>query len=232
MKKILFSYFLYYNKVITIFIFIVLLLINPLSVIYCDNTVIQTNVSDSEDIKDPSKINWKGLGLWGLLSVIGIILELLRRFLVGDWGWNSDSSISSDSSSISGDSRSATPELTSAGLSSVSRYGPLANSICQYLIPRNGETYVVTDLAIMRQLNSQYGFNVFDLETQAKVAAEIYRTLLNFGSTTQGALFKANLYYGSCEAWNSVTNIVEYQGMSLYDFVDVIRETAREQSLT
>jgi len=216
-----------------------LVFLNPLSMIYCENIGVQTETSsDSDFSQTEKKPNWKGLGLWGLLSFLALILELIRRFFLGfDFGSDSSSSlIGSDSSSslIGSDSlsnsRSASPEPASGF--SISPYSSLAFSICQYLAPRNGETNVVTDMLYMKQLNLEHGFNIFDLETQAKIGAEIYSVFRNFGFSAQGAKYKATLYLASCQAWDSVTNSVEYQGTPLSAFVDAVKESALEASLT
>jgi hypothetical protein len=199
--------------------------------IYCENIGVQTETSsDSDFSQTEKKPNWKGLGLWGLLSFLALILELIRRFFLGfDFGSDSSSSLIG-SDSLSNSSRSASPEPASGF--SISPYASLAFSICQYLAPRNGETSVVTDMLFMKQLNLEHGFNIFDLETQAKIGAEIYKVLRNFGFSEQGAKYKATLYLAACQAWDSVTNSVEYQGTSLSEFVDVVREIALEASLT
>ena len=207
-----------------------LVFLNPLSMIYCENIGVQTETSsDSDFSQTEKKPNWKGLGLWGLLSFLALILELIRRFFLGfDFGSDSSSSlIGSDSLS---NSRSASPEPASGF--SISPYSSLAFSICQYLAPRNGETNVVTDMLYMKQLNLEHGFNIFDLETQAKIGAEIYSVFRNFGFSAQGAKYKATLYLASCQAWDSVTNSVEYQGTPLSAFVDAVKESALEASLT
>gem|GEM_PF-5974481 len=198
--------------------------------IYCENIGVQTETSsDSDFSQTEKKPNLKGLGLWGLLSFLALILELIRRFFLGfDFGSDSSSSlIGNDSLS---NSRSASPEPASGF--SISPYSSLAFSICQYLAPRNGETNVVTDMLYMKQLNLEHGFNIFDLETQAKIGAEIYSVFRNFGFSAQGAKYKATLYLASCQAWDSVTNSVEYQGTPLSAFVDAVKESALEASLT
>jgi len=207
-----------------------LVFLNPLSMIYCENIGVQTETSsDSDFSQTEKKPNLKGLGLWGLLSFLALILELIRRFFLGfDFGSDSSSSlIGNDSLS---NSRSASPEPASGF--SISPYSSLAFSICQYLAPRNGETNVVTDMLYMKQLNLEHGFNIFDLETQAKIGAEIYSVFRNFGFSAQGAKYKATLYLASCQAWDSVTNSVEYQGTPLSAFVDAVKESALEASLT
>jgi hypothetical protein len=221
-------YFLYYNKIIILFSIFILIIITPFSYSSCESIYSYDEQSSNTSTKDDEEVDYRD---WRFLFVGISLLILLYAYFFGGGpgdGGNGGNGGNGGHEPIPAPV-AATPAVAPVTTIPAVLANPLAPApigpivvapapynpsyeaglrIFEYLQTYDFRTDMIRDLAPLRQINQDLGFNLFNETQQTDIAYEFIQLMIRHGVPFTQAQFNGHLYLASCQLWEATEGTV------------------------
>jgi hypothetical protein len=203
-----------YRKIFLILIcFFLIFLIFPFNISLLDSNDESGNESENK------MAMWKKIVIGTAAIVAAIIVaEIIRRkFFSGG-----TSTLSIDG----GTPGPSEPKSVPVSYKWVSQYQEVGISIYNYLLKHNeiGYTDVGIDFVEIQKINSNHGFNIFDIQTQTEIAIKVGELFTSYG--LEKSRYIAHRYMACIQIWEQMANNPELSGVPVIMFYDTVHKMA------
>lgn len=108
----------------------------------------------------------------------------------------------------------------------VSQYQEVGISIYNYLLKHNeiGYTDVGIDFVEIQRINSNHGFNIFDIQSQTEIAIKVGELFTSYG--LEKSRYIAHRYMACIQIWEQMANNAQFQGVPAVMFYDTVHKMA------
>jgi len=218
-----------YRKIFIILIcFFVFFLISPFNISLLDSNDEISNDEIGNESENKMAM-WKKI-LIGTAAIIAAIIlaEIIRRKYFS--GGTSTLSIDGGTPEPSSVPSSVPSEPKSVPVSYqwVNQYQEVGRTVYNYLLKHNeiGYTDVGIDFVEIQRINSYYGFNIFNIQSQTEIAVVVGELFTSYGYSLQKASYIAHRYMACIQIWEQMANNPQYQGVPAVMFYDTVHKMA------